>query len=238
MSDSAMTCDVDSKKLLRLREQLEILALTPKQRKIFNNKVGGDIRKRARRNTTRRTTIDGKSMESRKKRARGRHKNKSVKMFRNLNRFMGIIPSGKAGVSVSWRNPVLAQIAYQHQHGAEVQSGHILLTKQLKREKKYVSRRAKCPRWLAKELVENRYRHTFRNPGQKDRVRRVSSKFIMENLTRGQASFALQTLLGVPAKEKWKIEIPARPFLGITSKDATQYTTELARTALQYIKKA
>lgn len=238
MADSVISCNVDPQKLLKLREQLTIITLTPKQRKIFNNKIGEDIRKRSRRNTTRRTTIDGKSMEPRKKRAKGRHKNKGVKMFRKLSRFMGIIPTGKLGASVTWRNPVLANIAYEHQYGAEVQSGHILLNKQLKKENKYVSRRAKCPRWLAKELNENNYKHRIKKEWQKDSYKRVSAKFIMENLTRGQASFALQTLLGVPAKEKWKIKIPARPFLGVTADQADNYTIELARTALQHIKKA
>lgn len=238
MADFQIKCSLNEKGLLRLEEQLRLVALPPKERKIFVNKVGGDIRKKSRRNITRRKTVDGPSMEPRKKRAPGRHKKKGVKMFRGLSRFMAIIPHGRLGVDVTWKNPVLSSIAHQHQHGSEVQSGHILLKKQLRKEGTYVRRKDSCPRWLAKELSANGYKHRIQREGKKDVYKRVSIKFIMDNLTRGQASFALQILTDQPAKEKWMIPVPARPFLGIKPKEADQYTVDLIRTTLKQIKRA
>jgi len=69
--------------------------------------------------------------------------------------------------------------------------------------------------------------------------RRVSQKWIMENMTLGQAGLILRLLRDeAESKKAWELTVPARPFFGLRKADATELSDRLIKTIFADMKHA
>ncbi|MCO1336391.1 hypothetical protein MO867_18825 [Microbulbifer sp. OS29] len=146
--------------------------------------------------------LDGKSWKKRK--------NGKKKMLRGLSKKMRARSVGLSG-EVFFANGKTAEIAYQHQHGMpEEWTGK-------KAEKVYGKPDYKDPatRYQARALKKEGYKVRLPN----GRKKKPTMRWIMENLSLGQAGLILRILRDDPGESRWVIELPDRSFLGTTRQE-------------------
>lgn len=234
-NEPAISFSADRRQMLRLKEQLLTLTFSSNEKKIFANKVGTSVRNDSRKRVREQRTLEGKSMAPRKERkSYGGTKRNRRKMLRGLSRLMSLKASTDGTGRVGWKNPITAKIAMRHHKGIPEPTGRIKAS----RQDDYVRRKAMCPRQLAKDLKAAGYKHEYRKANGKLGYKRVSVKWIMENVRRGAASKALRYLQRRDAKQKWRIELPARAVLGTSKKNANELKTEIIREMLKEMKLA
>lgn len=216
----------DKKNRLRLHEQLDLLTLPPKSRRRVMNRIAMDVRRDSKKNIRAQRTIRNRAMEPRKSKRRRR------KMLMGLNKKMVTVHKGDLHAEVTWKNTFTGKIAYRHQHGVpENWSAH-------RARKAYGVPDYKKPATpaQAKSLIAEGYRRRVRKKrGKGCALKRVSQKWIRENLTLGKAGLILRLMREGKARGKqfWKVTPAARPFLGTTPENADALLTDLARQALR-----
>lgn len=226
MSANAVSFRDDRRGRLRLKEQLDVLALPPVKRKKLVRRMAQDVRRDARQNIRKQKTVSGQAMEPR---ARKRRK---AKMMRGLGRQMEAFAKGDNTGVVSWKDGKTAAIAATHHHGKTVRinsSSH-------KRAAGTPDYHGDATRAQAKALLAEGYRHPVKGKNGKRRLKRVSQKWIRENMTIGQAGLILRTLRDQESKKSWTVKVPARPVLGADPADTEQFMDSLARHALAELK--
>lgn len=217
---------LDEKGRLKLFEQLQVLTLPPSRRRWLVNRMGRQVINEARKNIRSQRTVDGASMEPRK------DKRSRRKLLVRMGRGLSVKHGGDLRADVTWKNSRMARIAYQHQHGvAETWTP-------AKAEKVYgvPDYRDKATAAQAKSLIAEGFkRQVAKKRGRGVALRRVSQKWIRENMTLGQAGIILRLMRTKNAhgKQRWEIIPPARPFLGATPDMAGAMLTDLARQALR-----
>ena len=230
MSDRLdISCRIDDRKLLKLKNQLAVLSFSPRERTRYVNGVAREIIKDSRKNLRQQRTVSGSSMEPRK--------NGKRKMLRKMGKALIAKKTGKFSRDITWKNGRKAQIAYRHQYGVS-ETFH---AKQQDKKQKSRERNDKpATRTIAKQLKAEGYKHPVKGKRGKILLRRVSVKWIMQNMTNAQAALLIHILRGDPSPRSrtWKIEVPARPFLGVTPEKADQFLTDLAQQTLSQIKRA
>jgi hypothetical protein len=130
---------------------------------------------------------------------------------------------------------VLAKLPYRHQHGiAEPWSA-------ARAAEQYGTPNYKAPatRAQAKALNAAGYRVSVKKKrGKGSRLKRVSIKWICENLTQGQAGKLIKLLSGNNThSSRWESKPAARPFLGATPEDKKEMLHDLARRTIEQLKK-
>ena len=226
MSASTVSFRDDRRGRMRLKEQLNVLALPAAKRKRLVRRMAQDARKDARQNIRQQKTISGQAMEPR---ARKRRK---AKMMRGLGRQMVAFAKGDNTGVVSWKDGKTAAIAATHHHGKTVR----ISSSSHKKAAGTPDYDAPATRAQAKALLEEGYRHPVKGKKVKRKLKRVSQKWIRENMTIGQAGLILRTLRGQELQKSWSVKVPARPVLGADPQDAQRYMDSLARHALAELK--
>ncbi|MGL1932185.1 MAG: hypothetical protein OCC45_10540 [Desulfotalea sp.] len=220
----------DSRSRLKLGQQLDVLAMGPRNRRKLVREILKETRKDLRQNIRQQKTVDGSAMK-------GRSGKNKKRMFRNMGKGMAVkLKNDHSGV-LTWKNAGQARTAYRHHHGVDEKFTAS------RAEKKYgkPDYQAKATKQQAKALNENGYRaRVARKRGKGGAVlKKVSQKWIMEHMTIGKAGLILRMLRTGKRKGKqnWKIKTPARPILGATKADADKFLTALAGDALRNIKR-
>ncbi|XPV75184.1 MAG: hypothetical protein ACNI27_11125 [Desulfovibrio sp.] len=157
-------------------------------------------------------------------------------MLRKLATHLKVLVIG-GEVVVTWKGKKYAKIAYQHQYGI---SGKGTAEAAEAAEKKSGGSRYKDPATYqqAKALKAEGYRH----PAQKKRgkgvaLKRVSIKWIRENITFGRAGLILKCMRNAPPpRRSWVINVPARPFLGVPQEQVPEFLTEIAQGVLKELR--
>lgn len=225
MSGGSVTVRVVERDRLRLMEQLDMLTLPPKERRKFLRKVIGDIRRQSKENVRAQRTVDGAPMPPRK------HGRRKRKMMKGLGRTVEEKVTGDYSAEVGWRKSGPARTAYRHHHGVpeDWSRGRARKAYGTPDYKKAATKRQ------ARSLIREGYRAPRRKKrGKGITLKRVSKKWIEENMSLGQAGVILRLMrTGTRrGKTRWTVDVPARPFLGVPAAEADRYVTDLARQAL------
>lgn len=226
--------NVSRKSQLRLHEQLDVLTLPPESRRKVARAVVMQVRKESRKNVRQQRCVDGAPFAPRKKGKSGKPRpEQNKRMLMGLARLMSIDAERVGAGRVSWRNSYTAKIADKHQHGKEERySGRGGKA----HDKDFYTAKAKCERWLAREIIRLGYRREKRLPSGKVRRVRVPQKWIMEHMRQDEAVKVWLSLSGYNPKDDWTIGTPARPFLGVNPDQAHDILDEMARQALSKLR--
>ena len=222
-------CELNSAGLKKLKKQLAILALPPRERTRYVNSVAREIIKESRRNIRQQRTVSGSGMEPRK--------NGKRKLLRKMGKGLIAKKNGKFRRDITWKNGRKAQIAYRHQHGV---TQKITANQQNKSLKSRERNERPASRSIAKQLKAEGYKLPVKGKRGKIRLKRVSIKWIMQNMTNARAAMLIHILRGDPSPRprSWKIDIPERPFLGVTPDKADQFIVDLAQQTISQINRA
>jgi hypothetical protein len=228
MPNSPLRLDTDRAGRLHLDEQLHLLSLPRRTRRNITMRMGRSVIKDAKANIRQQRSIHGGSMEPRK------DTRKKRKMLRGFGRGLKPYMRGSDRVDVTWGNPLTAKLADRHQNGiAEPWTAD-------KARKIYGIPDYSKPatRAQAKSLLAEGYRlRVRRGSGKGCTLRRVSVKWITENLSRGQAGLILRAMRDESkhGKQRWSVEPAARPFLGPKPGAENEFLNDIAREALAAI---
>lgn len=139
-----------------------------------------------------------------------------------------------------------ANIAFAHQRGMSFKC-RVNEAMQEGLRKWHISLRKKqaTPK-MAEALLRNGYRLPVKKKGGKIGLRRVNARYIRNHMKQMQAAWILRLLVRQdvsrespkkPKAQSWEITLPARPFLGVTEKNAGQLRELLAQKLLNGLKK-
>lgn len=231
MSLGDVIVDTDPKGRLRLGKQLDILTMSPHQRKKVLRNIVKQTKKDARTNIRQQKTVDGSKMP-------GRASKKKKRMFRKMAKGLaGRIKNDHHAV-ITWKNGGQARTAYRHHHGIDEK----YTAARAKKKNGLPDYKAPATRSQAKALKKEGYRRRVaRKRGKGGAIlKKVSVKWIQENLTQGQAGLILRILRTGKSRgeQSWKVKVQKRPILGATQKDADKYLTAMANNALRDMNRA
>jgi len=229
MPNSPMRLDTDPRGRLRLHEQLDLLSLPRRTRRNITMRMGRAVIKDSKGNLRQQRTIYGRSMEER------RDTRTKRKMLRRMGKGLKPFMRGSNRVDVTWANGLTAKIADRHHRGVPEPWTP---TKALK-VYGVPDYNKPATRDQAKALKAEGYRlRVQKKKGKGCTLRRVSIKWIMENLSRGQAGTILRQMRDntTRGKQSWEVKPAARPFLGPKPGTEDQFLDDLARTALSEIR--
>lgn len=181
-----------------LQAQLLLMKMPPGRRRNLMRKMARKVQTKTRKRLRAQETVSGSDFAPRKN-------GKKQKMLRKLGRFMKTTANPSES-KVYFNNAIVARIAYAQQHGLD----EVVRARDFKRK----PGTANATRQQAKALIKAGYKKP-----QDGRLRRVSQKWIMENMSIDQAGAILRTMRDKPAKEKWVIPGTPRPFLGASESD-------------------
>jgi phage virion morphogenesis protein len=225
-----LSMTADRPALARLFSQLDVLRLSPQDKRRLVKEMAMEVRRQSRKNIREQRCVDGRPMAPRKLEGR-KGKVTRRKMLVGLGRMMSIEASRVGSGQVSWANSYTARIADRHQHGKDEQfrtSGR----KRREKDSDYYQPDARVERWLAKELLRLGYRTEVKLPNGKVRRQRVNQRWIMKHMTRAEAVAIWHELSGRTPDDTWTIGVPARPFLGVNGRQSATMLDDLAQASL------
>lgn len=235
---------VDKDGVIRLRKQLEILALKPDAKKQLVKEMAMEVRRVSRKNIKDQRCVDGTPMAPRKMYKRNRRgklerrkdARANMKMLVGLSRLISVEASRVGRGEVSWGNTYTAKIADKHQHGKEERFS--ARNKVSEKASDYYNPKARVERWLAKEILRLGYRSPVKDKmGKVLRLQRVSQKWVVQNMSRGEAMAIWQELSGYEAPDAWTVGVPERPFLGVNARQSKDMLEELAHISLNKLRR-
>lgn len=216
----------------RLNAQLDALANNIKQRQKLAHKLGGYVRTNARKNIRKQKLVGGAPMPPRKQQRRDRRILQGLADPEEKSREMSVISrAGEGGgVVVSWKNRLTAGIAYGQQHGVGVP----FTAQQAARERGTPDYAAPCTRLQAKALIKEGYRLMVPRKGGGRRPKRVTVLWLEKHFTIGHAGIVLRMMRTGKARgpQAWSWAPKPRPFLGVSSAEATKMSERLIKTVL------
>jgi phage virion morphogenesis protein len=183
---------------LRLREQLGMLALTPKKRRTLNAAIGKAIVTANRKTIRKSQAPDGTPWEKRK----AKRKDKKLSGFAKRLRSR---PTADTA-TITLDQPFAARIAYQHQRGTSWR-----MTKR-SGSRKSAAHDAPCTRFQAVRLRELGYT-VRRKQGKRTRTIKPSLKWMQVNLTMGKAGIIIKAMGHRSSKTSWTQKTPPRPLI-------------------------
>lgn len=226
---SALTLKLDGD--LKLRKQLAVLRLPPGKRKQLGRKLGREVIRQSKKRTSEQRDVHGNSFENRR-RGRG-------KMLKRMMRPTKVY-AGPDKTKVTWPNPLTGRIAFAHQHGI----GETMTAEKARRKNGTPDYDAPCTPEQAKALLAEGYRQptggrykSGQRKGQ-TRTKRVSKRWIQDNITLGQAGLLLKILRSDDAKSSWEIDLPQRSFFGVSKAQYRQMAIGLIDDVLADVKAA
>tara|TARA_R110002033_G_scaffold12384_2_gene37587 strand:+ start:1191 stop:1850 length:660 start_codon:yes stop_codon:yes gene_type:complete len=193
----------NKKQALSLKNQLLLLSLPANKRIRVLKALGRHERALARKRIRTQTTVDGTHMASR---ADG----KRAKMLKRMGRTLEPYVKSANRLELKHKSPQVGRIAaFQQDGGTESMSAS-----RMARIHGNIDYDAPATRSQAKALITLGYK-TKKAKGKG--YRRATISEITENLNQRKAGYILQVLRDKPNKNRWKIPVKARPFLGDTT---------------------
>jgi len=194
---------VKTKGFERAQKRIGALRLSRKKRFWVHRQLGRQVRTFSRKRIRLQKDLDGVPF---KKRADG----KRAKMERGLSRKLVIYATAEQA-KVTWANTKTAKIAYAQQYGIDED----FTASKAKRRYGTPDYKGPATRKQAKALREAGYTIARGRKGRKT----PSLKWMTENLTLGQAGLVLRVLRDDAKKQRWKIKLAKRAFLGVNRKE-------------------
>jgi phage virion morphogenesis protein len=183
---------------LLLREQLGMLALTPKKRRDLNTAIGKAVVTANRKTIRKSQTPDGSPWTK-------RHSKRKDKKLSGFAKRLRSKPTADTA-TVTLDQPFAARIAYQHQKG----NSWRMSAKTGKRNN--AAHDAPCSRFQAVRLRELGYT-VRRKQGKRTRTIKPSLKWMQANLTQGKAGIIIKSMGHVSSKTSWTQKTPPRPLI-------------------------
>ncbi|MFQ2412216.1 phage virion morphogenesis protein [Aeromonas caviae] len=196
----------------RGKDQLNLLALQPKQRKRLVWRAANEMKKLAARHVRQQQDPNGNTWAPRK---RGKRK-----MLRGLPKLLVIHEPRQDVAEVGFKKGTMSAhagvIANTHQKGhtykVTAASRRRIAPSEGGKQKQATKAQARKLRELG-----------FKRPGQRKRsYRSASLGWITGHLNYAQAGLLIKKLKDEPAAERWEIHLPARPFLGANARQRQQ----------------
>ncbi|MGL6644297.1 phage virion morphogenesis protein [Aeromonas caviae] len=196
----------------RGKDQLNLLALPPKQRKRLVWRAANEMKKLAARHVRQQQDPNGNAWAPRK---RGKRK-----MLRGLPKLLVIHEPRQDVAEVGFNKGTMSAhagvIANTHQKGhtykVTAASRRRIAPSEGGKQKQATKAQARKLRELG-----------FKRPGQRKRsYRSASLGWITGHLNYAQAGLLIKKLKDEPAAESWEIHLPARPFLGANARQRQQ----------------
>ncbi|MDP2548894.1 hypothetical protein [Oceanobacter sp. 4_MG-2023] len=219
---------------LTLQRQLDVLNMPNRARVKHHRYVARMVIRNAKRNITRQKDVHGRTLPPRKR------DNKKVlrKLPKTLKAFVG-----PKSAKVTWPKTRTGQIARAHQEGVST-TMTAAQAKQTARKRGEPNYSDPATKGQAKALLAagyrqptgSRYKSGARAGSAK--TRRVSARWITENLTVGKAALILRMLRDEPSKQQWSMPLPEREFFGLNSTDVTDITNHLINDILNDVRRA
>lgn len=197
-----MFARVDISGHLTLRRQLAVLKMPPAQRRRMAGIMARKVRTYSRKRLRAQKDLQGQPWEKRKA---GRKK-----MLRGMSKKMRT-RSDSRGAEVGFTDAVTARIGYAHQHGVP-EDWNASKAQQIYGQPDYS---APCTRKQARALKQEGYK--VRMAGGKKK--KPTMKWMLENLTLGQAGLILRMMRDEEPKKSWTIPLPDRSFLGASRRE-------------------
>ena len=197
---------------ITLRRQIRALALPDRQKKQLYFQLARSVITESRQRTRAQRDVQGQAFAPRK--------NGNKKVLRKILRTARVIKATPRGAVAGWNNGLTGRIATAQQHG--IKERHTAASAARKNGTPDYSAPATTAQ--ARALIDagyKRYSGKFKS-GKKagqSKGKRVSAKWITENLTLGQAGLILRLLRDKEPKQSWQTVTPARPFFGINRRD-------------------
>jgi len=204
--------ELDAAQLKALRKQLDSLELTPKKRqRLLWRLAKYGLMPAAKRNVRNQAGPDGDKWEGRQTKRKG-------KMLRNMPKLLHIREMPEIdGVRVylsggDYRNEKKAisagTVGYVQQNGMSV----TINRRQVEKKNRVASlpastRQAKRLRALGYKVKKGK------------RWRKPAFREIQESMSMAKAGLLIRKLSGKAVKTSWSVDLPARPFLGISQED-------------------
>ncbi|GFM34211.1 phage virion morphogenesis protein [Desulfovibrio subterraneus] len=240
----AMTFGIDRAGMVRLRQQLEVLALSPDAKRKLVREMAMEVRRFSRQNIKQQRCVDGTPMAPRKiykrnrrgKLERRKDGKENRKMLVGLGRAMSIAANRRGQGEVSWKDFGMGAIADKHQHGKSETVAAKSEAKRLNKDSDYYNPKARVERWLAKELIARGYRKEVRLKNGRVRQQKVAVSWIVQNMSRAEAMAIWQQLTGYDAPDSWTVGVPERAFLGVNLRQSGTMLEELARLSLNRLR--
>lgn len=219
---------------LTLQRQIQFLMLPANKRKKINAKLGREVIKQSRARIRQQRTLDGSQFSPRanghkKKLLRKLMKGKKVKVW-----------AGPNGARIGWQNTLTGKIARAQQEGF---SEKFNASKVARLESKNEDPEGSATPAQAKKLIKLGYRRrvgTYKTGPNKGKARKkvVSQKWIMDNLDAGYAGILIRTMADDEIKKTWNVDVPARPFFGLTKSERKMLGNQIVENVINDAKKA
>lgn len=211
--------------LLPLQRQLELLKMPAATRRRVLYRTAQAVIKHSKKRVREQKDLTGQPYESRKKKSRR-------KMLAKLARELKVVTNSSVEALIGFSRRSSAQIAAKHQHGftETVRASDFQRTDNAKYYDNPATRKQAIALREAGFTVARANGKGSKPP---------TLKWVTENLTIGQAGFALKRLrewAGEASKTSWKTELPARSFLGATAGEITQLIESIFDQMKQEIK--
>lgn len=207
------------------------------------------VRKQARQNIRQQREISGSSFKPRKPTMMEKRR-RTRRMLMGLSRDMTVWAKS-GGAIVGWRNGIEPYIAYRQQEGGVEQWS----AEKAARVYGSPNYKGEATHAQAKALLREGYRLMVPARGGGRRPKRVTTSWIVNNLSLGQAGAILRLMYAKNndgerydsdisrrdakrSNAKWDVETPPRPFLGVTQQQAEEMTQKLVQKLLRNIRKS
>lgn len=212
--------------LLPLRQQLKVLQLKPVQRKRMHRRMGRQVIKHSRQRIRQQKDLQGQPWAGRK---RGKRK-MLTKLMRGQN--VKVYANSDTG-KVTWTNSQMGKIARRHQEGIP----EIMTARMAAKRNGTPDYEGDCTEDQAKALVKAGFRIYAGKRRGKVKTRRASKRWILQNMTLGQAGMVLRLLLDRKRTSSWEVPVEKRSFLGVTPRERREIAeTELKRLSRRAVK--
>nr|VFK16701.1 MAG: phage virion morphogenesis (putative tail completion) protein [Candidatus Kentron sp. LFY] len=210
-----MTLEYREEGRLILLAQLRALTLPPATRRRVMARIGREIKKRTRANVRAQADIHGKAFVPRKRRRRR-------KMLAGLVKEL-MQRATPEEVTVGFRRGRTGVIAAQHQYGHEKTVRARRNLRNCRADDK-AKPSALATKHQARTLIKDLGYRRSTGSGKK---RRVSQRWIRENVTACQAGLLIRMLRDEEPKDSWVTKLPQREFFGSEPKWIGQKAAEI-----------
>lgn len=200
----------------KMKQRIALMALKPGSRKRVFKGAGRSFLKASKDHIRQQKTIHDQPMKQRKS-GKG-------KLLKRMGRALKVKATTRQAV-LTWPNKMIARTGARHQFGID----EVMTASRLAKIHGHTDYKVPATRKQAKALVEsgftvgsgNKYK-SGPNKG-KTRRKRPSRRWVVENMTLGQAGLIIRILRHTTkTATRWVIPVPARPFLGVTGSDAAK----------------
>lgn len=206
-----------------LARQLQALMLSPEEKKEWLYTICRRVAKKARYHTQTQTNLDGSSYAPRKQGKK--------KMERKITKFSLMKIFGNAlQARVAYKKHITGVVARMQQEGIPTKAGKKTLAK-AKGQKK-IDPTAPCTPRQAEALIDVGYMRRMKG----GKLKKVSMRWIIKNMTMGQAGRIYRAMAGGKEKSEWTIPLPARSFLGATQAELKVFADAILNEILTGVK--